>query len=134
MVNQDELAQLETERDRLQSMIAYHNGSSYGRPSQLRAHGWFVVVAVVLICGVAGSLIAAVFAGQLSPLGPIAVLAGLALLAYILSRRVTLFGVTFFLGEVFSGYPTGHPVGENEARERLAKCEAQIVKLRKRGE
>ena len=134
MANQDELAQLETERDRLQSMIAYHSGSSSRRPRQFQTPSWFLAVAVVLTCGIAASLIAAVFADQLSPWGLIALLAGLTLLAYISSRRVTLFGVTFFVGEVFSGYPVGQPVGENEARERLAKCEAEIVKLRKQGE
>jgi hypothetical protein len=49
MVDRDELAQLEAERDRLQSMIAYHNGPFYRMFSLPRTPAWFGAAAVASI-------------------------------------------------------------------------------------
>jgi hypothetical protein len=130
MARHDELALLEAERDRLLSMIAYHNGPFYGMSWDSRAPAWFVAVGIAITCGIAGLLVAGVFAGQISPLTIILLVVGLPLLAYILSRRVTLFGVTFFVGDILAQYPVGEPPGEQQARQRLAECEAQIMKLK----
>jgi hypothetical protein len=72
MASQDDLAQLEAERDRLLSMIAYHDGPFY------RAPGWFSVIETI-VCGIT---------------------------------------------------TTGRPAGERETRQRLAECEARIMKLK----
>jgi hypothetical protein len=80
MAGPDELAQLEAERDRLLSMIDYHNGPFYHR-IQPRSRGTTLGEILALFLGV-----------------------------------VTTVG--------------GRPVGETEAHQRLADCEAQIMKLK----
>jgi hypothetical protein len=133
---QDELAQLEAERDRLLSMIAYHNGPFYrtrqpGSPAQ----AWFVVVAIAIICGIGVSVVAGVFAGQISGSAILFLVVGLPLLAYISTRKITVFGTTLFMGEILALFlgaitPVGGPAGEPEVRQRLADCEARIMKLK----
>ena len=115
MVDRSELAQLEAERDRLLSMITYHNGPFYRPFSQRRTSDWFGVAAVAIICAVGLALIAAVFAGQISASDFLFLVVGLPLLAYILSRLV---------GNVI------RPAGEPEILRRLADCEARIMKLK----
>jgi hypothetical protein len=131
MAGPDELAQLEAERDRLLSMIAYHNPPLPG----FRAPAWFVVVALAIICGIGISLVAAVFAGQISTSTLLFLVVGLPVLAYISTRKITMFGTTLSTGEIFallSGEfgPAGQPAGEPQARQRLADCEARIMKLK----
>jgi hypothetical protein len=85
MTEQEELAQLEAERDRLLSMIAYHE-SPYYQKSKPRG------------------------------MGP-----------------VTLFGLKFCVTDVIDALwlvPSGPPAGETEVVQRLADCEARIVKLK----
>ena len=124
---QDELAKLEAERDRLLSMIAYHNRPFL--PSG-QAPAWFVVVAAAILCAIGVSLVAGLFAGQIPPSGFLFLVVGLPLLAYILSREITVFGLTFHVLQIFTLAPGGPPAGEPEARQRLAECQARIMKLK----
>jgi hypothetical protein len=137
MAGQDELAQVEAERVRLLSMITYHNGPCYRAPRGFRARAWFVVVAIAITCGIGVSIVAGIFAGQISASGVLFLVVGLLLLAYISTRRITVFDTPFFVGEILALFggsiaaPVGQqPVGEIEARQRLADCEARIVKLK----
>jgi hypothetical protein len=136
MAGQDELAQLEAERDRLVSMIAYHNGPFYRIPRGFRAPAWFVAVAIAIICGIGVSIVAGILAGQSSVSGVLFLVVGLPLLAYISMRRITVFGTPLFVGEILALFggsvaaPIGRPAGEPQARQRLADCEARILKLK----
>jgi hypothetical protein len=119
MVDQNELAQLEAERDRLLSMIAYHNGPFY-RPfyrmsSALQTPASFFVIAAIIICAVGIAMVAGVFAGQISTSDFLFLVVGLPLLTYILSRLTTRLE---------------QPAGEPQVRQRLAECEARIMKLK----
>ena len=115
MADRNELAQLEAERDRLLSMIAYHNGPFYRMFSLPRTPTWFGVAAVAIICSIGLAMIAGTFAGQISASDFLFLVVGLPLLAYILSRLV---------GNV------ERPAGEPEIYQRLADCEARIIKLK----
>ncbi|HZE53290.1 MAG TPA: hypothetical protein VE111_08495 [Bradyrhizobium sp.] len=126
--NVDELVQLEAERDQLLSMIGYHNSPRLFQA--WRASAWFVVVAIAIICGV-GVLMAADFlAGQIDPPVFIFLVLVLPLSMFILGRRVTVFGTTFRVVDTLTGWPTGQPAGEPQARQRLADCEARITELK----
>jgi hypothetical protein len=119
MVEQNELAKLEAERDRLLSMIAYHDGPFY-RPfrrmsSELQTPTWFFVIAALVICTVGIAMVAAVFAGQISTSEFVFLVVGLPLLTYIMSRLTT---------------GLHEPAGEPQVRQRLAECEARIMKLK----
>jgi hypothetical protein len=94
MAGQDDLAELEAERDRLRSMIAYHDRAFFSLP-QGRAPAWFVVIAVAIICTIGISIVSGVLAGQISASGFLFLVVGLPLFAYILSREITIFGLTF---------------------------------------
>jgi hypothetical protein len=135
MAGQDELAQLEAERDRLLSMIAYHNGPFYRRQPGSRAEAWFPVIAVAGISGIVVTIEAAVFAGQISASIILFLVVVVPPLAYILTRRLTVVGTTLSMGEIlplFLGVvtPVGQPAGEPQARQRLAECEARIMELK----
>jgi hypothetical protein len=127
---QDELAQLEAERDRLLSMLAYHNRSLFRGPAGSPAPAWFVVVAVAGICGIGFTILAGAFAGQISASSLLFLVVGLPLLAYILTRKTTVFGLTFHVFQIVTLAPGGPPAGEPEARQRLADCEARIMELK----
>jgi membrane-associated HD superfamily phosphohydrolase len=133
MADRDELAQLEAERDRLLSMIAYQNGPFYRTSLKFRMPALFVVVAIAIIFVVAALIVAGILAGQISASGLLFSVVGLALLAYILTRRITVFGSSFFSGEILLPLGDGivaRPPGEREAHQRLADCEARIMKLK----
>src|SRR6266571_2151417 len=100
MTGEDELAQLEAERDRLLSMIAYHNRPLFGVPPKSLVLAWIVLVAVAILCGIGVSILAGVLAGQIDPLVLIFLVVGLPLLAYILSREITVFGLTFHVFQI----------------------------------
>jgi hypothetical protein len=137
MTAEEELAQLEAERDRLLSMIAYHNRRFFQVPVG-RAPAWFIGVAIVIICGIGVSIVAGAFAGQVSTsaiLFPIFLVVGLLALAYISTRKITIFGTILLVGDILSLFggvatPVGRPAGEPEAHQRLADCEARIIKLK----
>jgi hypothetical protein len=119
MVDRNELAKLEAERDRLLSMIAYHDGPFY-RPfrrvsSTLQKPTWFFVIAAIIICAVGIAMIAAVYAGQISTSEFLFLVVGLPLLTYIMSRLTT---------------GLNEPAGEPQVRQRLAECEARIMMLK----
>jgi hypothetical protein len=130
MAGQDKLLELEAERDRLLSMIAYHD-----RP-MLRIPPWFYLVAVGMICGIGVLIVAGIFAGQIALSGLIFSVVFLGLAAYISTRKITMFGTTLFAGEILASFgggvpaPIGRPAGELEAHQRLADCEAHIAKLK----
>ena len=128
IADQDELAQLEAERDQWLSMIAYQNGPSYQLSLKFRILAWFVVVAIIFVA--AALNVAGILAGQISASGLVFSVVGLALLAYILVRRNTVFDSPFFAGEIVVPSRDGTPPGEREAQQRLAECEARIVKLK----
>jgi hypothetical protein len=132
MSNQDELAQLQAERDRLLSMIAYHNEQRNEQriSSTFRAPPGLVVIAIGIICGIGLLIMTGIFAGQISASGVLFLVVGLLLLAYILTRKVEAFGVKFRVGDLFAMPPTGQLAGEPEVRQRLTDCEARIMKLK----
>jgi hypothetical protein len=130
MAGHDELARLESERDRLRSVVAYYNGPLNRMPwGEGRAPEWLVVAVVVVVCGIAVALLAGIAAGQVSPWGLVLILIGLPVLAVIFSRVGFL---TFDVGDtvIVIPYLSWRPVGEGEARARLAECETRIAKLR----
>ena len=119
MVDQNELAKLEAERDRLLSMIAYHDGPFY-RPFRRRSSApqrptWFFVVAAITICAVGIAMVAGVYAGQISTSEFLFLVVGLPLLTYIMSRLTTGLNA---------------PAGEPQIRQRLSECEARIMELK----
>jgi hypothetical protein len=133
MADQDELAQLEAERERLLSMIAYQNGPFYQKSLKFRAPSWSVVVAIAIICGIGALIVTGILAGQISGSGLVFSVVGLALVAYILTRRITVFGSPLLVGEILIPIGDGivtRPPGEAEAHQRLAECEARIMKLK----
>jgi uncharacterized iron-regulated membrane protein len=124
MVDQKELAQLEAERGRLLSMIAYHNGPFY-RPfypmsSALQTPPWFFIIAAISIFAVGIAMVAGFFAGQISISDFLILVVGLPLLTYILSRLTT-------------GLRLHESAGEPQVRQRLAECEARIAELKATG-
>jgi uncharacterized membrane protein len=98
MADRDELARLEAERDRLLSMIGFQKGPFYQIPLNFRMLAWFVVVAIIFVA--AALNVAGILAGQISVSGLVFSVVGLALLAYILVRRNTVFDSPFFAGEI----------------------------------
>ena len=132
MAGRDDLAQLEEERDRLLSMIAYHNRPLLRGPALSPAPAWFVVVAIAVICGIGVSIVAGVIAGQISASAILFLVVGLPLLAYILTRKIAVFGTSLFMGEILALFlgGSGRPAGESEACQRLADCEARIMELK----
>ncbi|MET3844920.1 hypothetical protein [Bradyrhizobium sp. OAE829] len=137
MAGEDELSQLEAERGRLLSMIAYHNGPFYPmRSRSLRpaspedqAPEWFTAAGIAIVCGIGILMVAGFFAGQVPASYVLFVVVGLPLLAYIFSRRITMFGMTFRAGEVLA-LGSEQIAGEPETLKRLADCEARIAKLK----
>jgi hypothetical protein len=138
MTGKDELAQLEAERDRLLSMIAYHNGPYYREsPESELAPAWFGGMIAAVICGIVIAIMLGLSDDQIdfSYLIFWAVLPVLLIsAAYFLARGITVFGITIRLEDViaalFLSPRGGPPVGETEALQRLADCEARIMKLK----
>jgi hypothetical protein len=119
MVDQNELAKLVAERDRLLAMIAYHDGPFY-RPFRRMSSApqkptWFFVIAAIIICAVGIAMVAAVYAGQISTSEFLFLVVGLPLLTYIMSRLTT---------------GLNEPAGEPQIRQRLSECETRIMKLK----
>jgi hypothetical protein len=143
MVGQDELTQLEAERDRLLSMIAYHNGPFYPMRSGRSRQGstqpassgpqtpaWFPVAGIAIVCGLGIVMVAGFFAGQVPASFVVFVVVGLPLLAYIFARKVTVFGITLRVGDLLALGSSEQIAGEPEAVQRLADCAARIAKLK----
>ena len=130
MIDQNELAQLEAERDRLRSMIAYQNGPFYRTSLKYRTLACSVVVAIAIIFVVAALIMAGFPARQISAPGLVFSVVGVGLLTYILTRRITVSASSFLAGEIVIPLRDGIPPGEPEAHQRLAECEARIMKLK----
>ena len=91
MPDRDELADLEAERDRLRSLIAYYERPDIGFP-ELPA--WFCHV-LLGIAGVIAVLVAAgMLAGQIDPSPIIFTIVFLVLTAYISTRKINAFGTS----------------------------------------
>jgi hypothetical protein len=135
---QEELFQVEAERDRLLSMIAYHGDPYYSKLPE-RGEKWLAVLSAALVSGVGIFIIASVTIGQadFSLLLFLALLpAFIVSLGYVLTRKITAFGLEFWLGVMVSPlgiWPSGPPAGEPQVLQRLAECEARIVKLKEIG-
>ena len=110
------------------SMIAYHNDRSFSPNDP--APTWFIVIAVAIIGGIVASIVAGLFAGEISSSGFLFLVVGFLVLTYILSRKITMFGLTFYVIQILMLDPGGSPAGESETRQRLADCEARIMKLK----
>jgi hypothetical protein len=126
VIHRDELAELETERDRLRSMIAYHTRPSFDFP-QLPL--WFRFVLIGIACGIGALMVAGVLAGQISLSFAVFSVVFLAVAAYILTVKFSVFGTSMRIGD-FLDYLT--TPGAPEARQRLLDCETQITKLKER--
>jgi hypothetical protein len=129
-----ELAQLEAERHRLLSMIAYQNRPLFQVPAG-RAPAWFVGTAIGIICVIVLSIVAGIFAGQISATDllflVLFLVVGLPMLGYILTRKITVFGTDWEVGAILTfNPPRVRQPGELEAQQRLADCEARIAKLK----
>jgi hypothetical protein len=137
MAGLDELAQLEAERDWLMSMIAYHkrpdpiSSETVRKWADVVATGVLLGFGILFAAGLFRVLLVVLLAVQLDV--GLLILLGVTLLAYLLTRRVTLFGAKHHVGEAVFALigmgPTEVP-GEPHTLQRLAECEARIAKLR----
>jgi len=93
MADQNELAQLESERDRLLAVIAYHDR----RVPAGRAPAWFIVAAIAIICGIGTLIVAGLFSGQIALSDLIFSVVFLGLAANILTRKIAVFGITVWV-------------------------------------
>jgi hypothetical protein len=135
MDSQEETTQLEAQRDRLRSMIAYHNRYSRGLQSSFPAPAWLDapvptwinMVAVAALGVTVACAIQAAFAGEVVLAGFLFLLVALPSLAYLMMVEITMFGVKSTVVDFLAGGPTP---GEPETLQRLAECEARIMKLK----
>jgi hypothetical protein len=132
----DELAELEAERGRLRSMIAYHARPALDFPQLPQLPPWSRFILVGIACSIGALIGAGVLAGQISLSFVVFSVVFLALAAYILPLKFSAFGtpvrVVDLLGFLGTFPPQLATPGEPEARQRLSDCEAQIMKLKER--
>ncbi|MGY3623025.1 hypothetical protein [Bradyrhizobium sp. USDA 10063] len=132
----DELAELEAERDRLRSMIAYHECPALDFPQLPQLPLWLRFVLVGIACGIGALIVAGVLAGQISVSFVVFSVVFLALAAYILPLKFSVFGTSMQIGDLVGFLGTFPPQlatpGEPEVRQRLSDCEAKIMKLKER--
>ncbi|WP_439922499.1 hypothetical protein [Nitrobacter sp. JJSN] len=124
MAERDELAQLEAERARLLSMIAYQNRS------MRRRSPWLKAAALGFLCGSVVFVVVAIASIQNSVSDLILFIGFVGLSGYIFTRKVTVFGITIPVIAIITLSPGGPSAGETETRRRLADCEARIAKLK----
>lgn len=131
MSNQDELAELEAERDRLRSMIALYEHPDIGFPELPL---WLRRVLMGASCGVAALVAVWMLAGQIDPLLVIFLVVFLVLTAYISTRKINAFGTSVGVFDLLSYLAlTASPTpGAGELRQRLLNCESRIMELRER--
>ena len=92
---------------------------------------WSTLLGYVMVFGIGVMIVESLIDGETTSFRGLAlsiVIAGLA--AYVLNRKFGMFGTRISLLGVLAGTPLGPPSGEAEARQRLADCEAQIVRLK----
>ena len=131
MADQDELADLEAERDRLRTMIALYEHPDIGFPE-------LPVWLRYALLG-AGTCVATLIAvwmleGQIDPWLVIFLVVFLSLTAYISTRKINAFGTSVRIFDLLSYLAlTASPTpGAGELRDRLENCERKIMQLRER--
>ena len=107
------------ERDRLRAMIAYHN-AIHRRLSPFPFMAVGVFLAIMLL--VATRLLF----GEIAVFEGVLVIVFLGLAAYILTRKIKVFGITTSVSDLGIALEPGAP----EAHRHLAECEARILKLK----
>jgi hypothetical protein len=131
MTDRDELADLEAERDRLRTMIAYYERPDIGFPE---LPVWLQRVLMGAGCGMAGLVAVWMLAGEVDPLLVIFLVVFLSLTAYISTRKINAFGTSVRIFDLLSYLAlTASPTpGADELRDRLSNCERKIMQLRER--
>jgi len=133
--NDDELARLQAWRDYLLAKIDHEERASTTPMSTMPMSLRIVILGLIAAFGAV--LLAGIWTGQIEGAFIIwTVLIG-GVLMFIGSREVRLFGSRFLIGEfaVFilqgvNGYPPMWLIGRPDLRDQLARCEAQISRLR----
>ena len=131
MTDRDELADLEAERDRLRSLIAYYERPDIGFP-QLPV--WFRYVLLGILCVIGVLVAAGMLAGEVDPSLVIFSVVFLSLTAYISTRKINAFGTSMRVFDLLSFVTLTTLPGPRapELRERLSNCESKIMELRER--
>jgi hypothetical protein len=131
MTDRDELAELEAERDRLRSMIAYYERPEIGFPE---LPPWFRYVLLGIACGTGVFVAAGMLTGQIDPSLVIFLVVFLVLTAYISTRKINAFGTSMRVFDLLSylALTTSPAPGAPELRQRLSNCESRIMELRER--
>ena len=131
MTDQDELAELEAERDRLRSMIDYYERPEIGFPELPL---WFRYFLLGAACVIAVWVAVGMLAGEIDPSLVIFSVVFLGLTAYISTRKINAFGTSMRIFDLLSHLAlTASPTpGADELRDRLLNCEARIMQLRER--
>jgi len=131
MTDRDELADLEAERDRLRSLIAYYERPEIGFPE---LPSWFCYVLFGIASVIAILVAAGMLAGQIDPLPIIFAVVFLTLTAYISMRKINVFGTSMRVFDLLSYLTLTTLPGPRagELRQRLSNCESRIMELRER--
>jgi hypothetical protein len=131
MSDQDDLADLEAERDRLRSLIAYCERPDIGFPE---LPTWFCYILAGIV-GIVGVVVAAdMLEGEIDPSLVIFAVVFVTLTAYISTRKINAFGarmrvfdlVSYLALSVFPGPKA------SDLRQRLSKCESKIMEMKER--
>jgi hypothetical protein len=131
MTDEDELSDLEAERDRLRSLLVYYERPDIGFPE---LPVWFRHVLIGVLCVMAIWVAAEMLAGQIDPALVIFLVVFLSLTAYISTRKINAFGTSMRVFDLLSylALTTSKTPGEPELRQRLLNCESKIMQLRER--
>lgn len=131
MTDRDELSDLEAERDRLRSLLAYYERPDIGFPE---LPIWFRYVLIGIASIVAVSVAVGMLAGQIDPTMVIFSVVFLSLTAYISMRKINAFGTSMRVFDLLSylALTTSRTPGEPELRQRLSNCESKIMQLKER--
>jgi hypothetical protein len=131
MIDSDELADLEAERDRLRSLIALYEQPDIGFPS---LPTWFGYVLLGIASVTAVLVGAGMLAGEIDPTPVIFAVVFLTLTAYISTRKINAFGKSMRVFDLLSFATLTTLPGPRapELRQRLSTCESRIVELKER--
>jgi hypothetical protein len=131
MTDEDELSDLEAERDRLRSLLVYYERPDIGFPE---LPVWLRHVLIGVLCVMAIWVAAEMLAGQIDPILVIFLVVFLSLTAYISTRKINAFGTSMRVFDLLSylALTTSKTPGEPELRQRLLNCESKIMQLRER--
>jgi len=131
MTDEDELSDLEAERDRLRSLLVYYERPDIGFPE---LPPWFGYILLGIGSIVAVWVAAEMLAGQIDPTMVIFSVVFLSLTAYISIRKINAFGTSMRVFDLLSylALTTSKTPGEPELRQRLLNCESKIMQLRER--